>query len=223
MKKCMLMLVLAMLFLLSGCMTEDVQPTIPSEQIMMEYEYTEGVNQAYEHGSFSMLFPMGKVEEIGINGNVYQFAPSVSMKDRAEFIDWQEKLLELLPQTSGLTFAVLENYPCRSSSADMQAFYGLDSAGTWQQILTTIQLLEGDYTNYGYVYAKANNLASKLGWQQDVLNQETVLPLDKPELLNLVYPCFLEKYAVPEEIGAAKLLAVKLYGEMLEEGRSLGL
>lgn len=64
---------------------------------------------------------------------------------------------------------------------------------SWEQVLTTIQVCLGDYTNYGYIYSLSNHVARDLQWICDdaSIENEKVF-VDDPSLLNLVYPCFSE-------------------------------
>ena len=67
-------------------------------------------------------------------------------------------------------------------------------------MLVTLQALWGDYTDYGYVYAMANAIASQLGWETDPLVSAENDNMDacfrqNPEAITLLYPVFTECYA----------------------------
>lgn len=113
---------------------------------------------------------------------------------------------------SGISFRVLTDYSNWTDSENEIAYYGINSLRTWRQVLTTLQVAMGDYTNYGYLYALANYIAEECGWQQDVYPETTIDILkNDSSLLNLVYPCFAENYTDAEYIAVCKTVSRKIF------------
>lgn len=161
------------------------------------------------------FFMEGTAAQTVVGEHTYEFEGHISEKERDSFVNAQEKLCAYLEEqgvsTAGMTFRIFADYVNRTESEENCAYFGLDTKGTWRQALTTIQVVFGDYTNYGYLYALANETAGELKWEREkVTASETVTP----ELLNLVYPCFDEAYTSVEEIAACKALAVELLDGM---------
>lgn len=182
--------------------------------------YTEEYRRIIEPYGNSFILD-GNMFQTIVGAHTYEFESSISEEQRSAFVEKQEQLLGLLEEqnvsTEGLTFRVLENYTNRTESDSFVAYYGLETMKTWEQALTTIRLCMGDYTNYGYAYALANQIAGKLNWQQDSVTTGSVEIFSaNPSLLNLVYPCFDEIYTRREEIIVCKALAVELLGNVAD-------
>lgn len=178
------------------------------------YDYTE----VYQHVSEpygSGFFYQGIVNQVIVNNHTYEFDAAISEEERTTFVTEQEKLCKLLEKndlsTVGLTFRIFDSYPNRTESENGFAYYGLDTMKTWEQALTTIQACKGDYTNYGYLYALSNRVAEELKWScDDAIVENEIVFVNDSSFLNLVYPCFAEKYSERAEIDACKALAKKL-------------
>lgn len=179
-----------------------------------KYEYSEVYLRVSEPYGLEFLIS-GNVNQTVVGNHTYQFDTSISKEDRADFITGQEKLCELLDShgvsAAGLTFRILADYTNWTDSENNVAYFGLNTMSTWAQALTTVQVSLGDYTNYGYLYALANQIAAELGWQQETVDETSInkLALDS-SLLNLVYPCFDEAYTDAENIAVCKATAKKL-------------
>lgn len=200
-----LILALVIAFMCSGCSFLN-QPD--------SYEYTEIYQRLTEPYGASFI-QQGNVLQTIVGTHTYEFEDVISEKARTLFITAQEKLCKLLKEqgllTDGLTFRVLEDYPNRTESDNHLAYYGLRSMNTWEQVLTTVQVCLGDYTNYGYLYALSNHVAKELQWTCDNITVASIeVFANDPSLLNLVYPCFSEKYSDIQVINTCKDLAVKL-------------
>ena len=199
MKKVLLLLVC---LLLVGCAQQE-----PAELCEYEEVYLR-VSEPYG----STFVVNGNVLQCQINGHTYEFSKDVSPENRDTFINAQEKLCDYLGRqgihTDGLTFRVVEEYRNRTESAEALAWFDVSTAQTWEQALTTVQASCGDYTNYGWLYALANDIAGELGWTQDSVEDQGTPA--KGSLLNLVYPCFSGDYAAEEEIERCKVLAILL-------------
>lgn len=191
------LLILAVLLLCAGCADtpEETEPT---------YAYTEAYQRIQEPYASGYAF-QGNLMQTVANERTYEFDPDISQEERDGFVTGQEVLCAFLEEkgisTKGLTFRVLGDYTNWSDSESKVAYFGLASAGSWEQVLTTLQAALGDYTNYGYLYALADLTAGELGWEQEKVSGAGQLT---GSLLNLVYPCFDEAYTTREEIAACK-------------------
>lgn len=177
-------------------------------------EYTEvylRIPEPYS-GKFAVE---GNLLQATVGGHTYDFERTISDEERTTFVTNQEALCRILEEeglsTAGFTFYILADYPNRADSENSTGYYGLDAMTSWEQVLTTIQVCLGDYTNYGYLYALSNRVAADLQWAcDDAAAEHTQVFVDDPSLLNLVYPCFSEKYSDVDSIAACRALAVAL-------------
>lgn len=179
------------------------------------YKYTEEYARISE--PYGSDFPVnGNLAQTVVEGRTYLFDPDITESDRNKFIKAQERLCNYLMAnstiTSGMTFYVLPEYPCRADSAENAVWFGLDAWKTEEQITATLLGAMGDYTNYGYVTALSHHIAEELNWQTEnvAAELETAIFQETPALLNLVYPCFTERYASPEQVAACRMLAITL-------------
>ena len=207
MKKALLICVLVLAALLfCACGNDAAKEELPV------YEYTDVYVRFMEPCASGYLMQKN-VPQTEAGGHLYRFEPSIPEERRSEFIGEQEKLCALLDRngisTDGLCFFVLEDYPNRTECNNGTAYFGLGNAKSWEQVLTTVQLALGDYTNYGYLYALSDRLAEELSWRRDEI-AETDAELSDDSLLNLVYPCFDENYTAQEDIAVCKSLSVEL-------------
>lgn len=203
--------VLSIAFLCSGCSFLDLHDF---ETLQSTYEYTEVYRRISEPYGSGFTF-QGNLLQAIVGDHTYEFESTISHEERSAFVTEQEKLCELLEgqgiSTAGLTFRVLADYPNRTESENRVAYYGLDSMKSWEQVLTTIQVCLGDYTNYGYIYSLSNRIAIDLQWIcDDAAAENEKVFVDDSSLLNLVYPCFSENYCDIDSVGACKALAVEL-------------
>lgn len=180
-------------------------------------EYSPNTILLHECNDFSFLLQKGEMTAEG--NNAYVFEPGISEGDRERFIACQEQLLGELNAQENYRFFLSETYVDRADPANTAAFYVASSVHTWKQVLTTLQLLEGDDLLYGYAYAHANAVAARLGWESDTFEEVTEEEVEKllaedPGRLNLVYPCFIEPYSDARQIDLAKTLAAALYQEI---------
>lgn len=189
----------------SQCGFIEPQPT---------YEYTEVYCRLSEPYSASFAYA-GNMLQVTVEDHTYEFDGTIAEEECSAFVTAQEKLCDLLEgqgiSTAGLTFYILRDYPNRTDSENQTAYFGLECTKSWEQVCTTIQICLGDYTNYGYLYSLSNRVATDLQWVCDDAPQENEQVFaDDPSLLNLVYPCFSEKYSDADAIDACKALAVEL-------------
>lgn len=160
----------------------------------------------------------GELDGVEVDGTRYFFDPAIDEKQRADFIKYQKKLLKKLADagedTSELLIYVLCDVESRSLGGSRTAYLDVSLCKTRDQILYTLQAIRGEYSNYGYLFARSHKLATALGWEKN-----DTLPLDEqafvknPLLLNLTFPCFSEQYASESEIDACRALSVKLLSE----------
>ena len=219
-----LLICFLLLAMLAGCtkapaVTQEsstqptVQPTIPQE-----HEFTE-VYQRYQAPCSAGFVLRGNVLQTTVGENTYEFDASLSEETCKTFIEAQELLCAHLKAfgipISGITFRILPEYSNRSESENAIAYIASSTVTTWQQVLTTLQAVLGDFVNYGYVYALSEHVCTALGWQAD---KATELEPDRfsrqPSLLNLVYPCFAEDYTKKRDIDSCKALSLTILDQM---------
>ncbi|MGN0629639.1 MAG: hypothetical protein ACI4IW_08445 [Oscillospiraceae bacterium] len=199
---------LALALLLCGCGAEKAA-----------YEYTAGYTVDTEPCGDSRIFPT-HYEETAAGENIYQFSPEISLEERADFIEKEEALLEKWASLcedvpGGFTFRVLPGYFSRSDSESRTAYFGINEAGTYKQAIATVLTIFGDFTNYGYCYALANDLSAQLGWEtEETAELDMEVFAAEPALFNLSYPCFTELCSTEEEIAAAKALSIEIYSSL---------
>ncbi len=156
-----------------------------------------------------------------INGNLavtedennnYYFDNNIPENLRATYINNQKKIFSVLTENGveveQSNIYVLSGIQDRSVKSDNSMYIDVSSSGNISQINATLQLVLGEYTNYGYIYSLSNYIAEKFNWNVDksaTLN-ESVFHENK-NLLNLVYPCYSNKYANQEQISACQALA----------------
>lgn len=217
-----LALLLAVL-LLSACSGGDAQqaeteaPEETPEPLTVVFEKKYGSGLLMEPMSGKVLF-VGEYASASVNGRTYDFERIIAEDERLALIGAEEELLRLLACEEPLTVRVLTDYPCFSDSEAQTVYLGADACRSWRQILATLSAIEGDYVNYGYLYAKADRLAAALGWTRDdqAKADDSLFAVDRA-LLNLNYLCFDETYTHPRRIAACKALALSLGGETEEE------
>lgn len=184
--------------------TAETEPALTFEEVSLK---------SYEVYSYSYIFS-GTVYQTELDGNLYQFSSDISDIGRASFIASQQSILSLIPQISGVSFRVLYDYPNRCDSEAAAGYFDIMKLNTWEQVLTTLQLCYGQSVNYGYVYAMANDIAARLGWETDGSSAAPEVFREQPEMLNLVYPCFMDMFCDEVQISAAKALSIELYSRM---------
>jgi len=208
-------LMAAAMVLCVGC-TQAPEPEVLEQTV--EYVYTEDFTRIMETYGSSYIIN-GKTMHAQVGGHTYVFPASFSEEERSGFIDAQETLCALLEEhgmkTGGLTFYAAADYPNRAESESAAAFFDISRTGSWEQALTTLQTVLGDYTNYGYLYALADSIASGLDWTRDEVSPEMATGFKyRAELLNLVYPCFDDFYTSKNNIERCKALALELIAGM---------
>lgn len=183
-------------------------PAETPERQPLVFEKKYGSGLLMEPMSGRMLFS-GEYASADVDGRRYDFERTIPEEERRELVWAEEELLRLLACAEPLTVRTLADYPCFSDSAARTVYLGADASRSWRQILATLSALEGDYSNYGYLYAKADRLARELNWERDdrVREDESVFTHD-PALLELSWPCFDETYTAGRRIAACKALAL---------------
>jgi|GEM_PF-4720415 hypothetical protein len=206
----------------------DETDIIKSDEPKIKYLYSQPqYPQIIEPLANSLLLPSGCIE-LTLDDDIFYFAPDISDADKDNFIDNQLELQNYLKQInidiSKINLYVLDDYTNRTESEEGKAFYGINTSGTYNQILTTLQLIYGDYTNYGFLFAAANHIAGELSWTQDdkIEYDPSLIQFlrDNPEYLSLAYPCFNEVYSTPEAIHYSKMLALLLYENVNEQSET---
>jgi len=160
----------------------------------------------------------GQALYTSVSTRAYCFDKSIDRDLCVKFVNSQEILCSLLEQNgidiNYLRFFVLSENINRAYSEQNYAYYGIDSVTSWQQILTTLQLIMGETTNYGYLYALADKIAADYTWTRDQFDEpEISFTEDNIHLLNLVYPCFTGLYSTKQEIDLCKQTAIELLAD----------
>ncbi len=153
------------------------------------------------------------------NGNVYHFDNDIPEDKRSDFIRNQNAIFRLLKEEMvdhcNIELYVLEGITSRAQKDEGTVYLDVSLNGNTEQILLTLQAIVGEYTNFGYLFALSDHIASKLGWQKNKFDSaDPSVFQNKPILLNLVYPCFSESYVTNEEIAMCRSLAVQLLNKM---------
>ena len=189
---------------------------IEKEEVLETHQYYENTFMTYELNNYSYILPNAEMCED--NGNIYIFEACIPITEREKFIDTQNIIIEALRIEGKYNFFLSDSYLDRSDSSNKTAYFLNSSVCTWNQILTMIQLFEGDTVNYGYAYGKANYMAILLGWKEDHFVQisreaQIMFLKEDPGRLNLVYPCFIEPYSTYDQINLAKTLSISFFGD----------
>ncbi len=152
------------------------------------------------------------------DGEFYCFTDDKSVADN--FINVQRTLVTHL-RNRGIEIGEMEFYGTDygysfSESSKNGVYVALSDMRTWQQVLVTLQTVWGDYTDYGYIYAMSNAIADELGWQTDSVptfeqNTADLFFAENPNVINLLYPTFTDKFASEETINNSKALAIHLF------------
>ena len=137
------------------------------------------------------------------------------------FINTQQTLLNFL-RKRGVNIKELKTYGtdyeyCFSESGS--AYISLQSVGSWQHIIVTLQALWGDYTDYGYVYAVSNSIAEELGWQTDFVPNIDKNALDNffaknQAAIDLLYPTFTTDFSSEDTVNSCKALSRLLFSKI---------
>lgn len=227
-------MVLFMFLIMVGCTTpSDTTPPTATEAPAPTGTPTPEPNKTlvreqyeYKHREKVCFFPSftnenEKAEILSVSTEDGSFICMTTDESQADsFINAQRTLLHFL-QDNGVALRELNYIAINfddnfSESAKDKAYIALSSTETWRQVLVTLQALWGDFTDYGYVYAMANAIASQLGWETDALEKAEDSAMDvffceNTEALNLLYPAFTELYATEETIRYSKLLSLSLF------------
>jgi hypothetical protein len=199
-------LLVLILSLLAGCGREEVK-----------YEYTEEYVDILMIGGNSKLISQN-MQVTTVGENKFYFERWISEEDRADYIKSQMEIFDLLAkngiEAEGLKIYVLPdivNYVMKPADS---MFIIPESGGTVDQIRLTLQLIFGEYTNYGYVYSLSEHMAGQLRRRGDAeFSLDESVFKEKPELLNLVYPCFSSEYYAESDIESCKALSRKILGK----------
>ena len=216
---CLIYMVLFVLLVMVGCTSPmDKSFPIPVTPVLEQYEYNQREKVCFFP---SFTNENEKAEILSVSTEDGFFVCMTTDKAQADsFINAQRTLLHFL-QDNGVALREL-NYVATnfddnfSESAKNTAYIALSSTQTWQQVLVTLQAIWGDYTDYGYVYAMANTIATHLGWETEAVETAEQSAMDtffceNPQALNLLYPAFTARYAAEETIRYSKSLSLDLF------------
>ncbi len=232
-------MVFFMLFVMAGCATQNdasaptatttpketlapTPTTVPTPEPTMapvreQYEYKQREKVCYFP---SFTNENEKTEILSVTTEDGSFVCMTTDEVQADsFINAQRTLLHFLQENGvevrELNYVALNFDDNFSESEKDKAYIALSSTESWQQVLVTLQALWGDFTDYGYVYAMADTIASQLGWETAALEAAEDSAMDaffceNTEDLNLLYPSFTELYATEETMKYSKLLSLSL-------------
>ena len=227
-------MVLFMIFFMVGCTTPtttEAPPltTAPTVTLTPTPEPTkEPIREQYEYKQREKVcfFPSftnenEKSEILSVSTEDGYFVCMTTNETQADsFINAQRTLLRFL-RDNGVALRELNyvaiNFDDNFSESEKDtAYIALSATESWQQVLVTLHALWGDFTDYGYVYAMADAIASQLGWEADALEMAEHSAMDaffceNTQALNLLYPAFTELYATEETIRYSKLLSLDLF------------
>lgn len=207
---------LALTILLSACAAET--PLASVTPIEESYEYTTINGRVYVHPSVLTIRQRVVYLSSTFDDGAF-FCATTNTEDADKFINTQRTLLRFLrdsgAETPKLDYFAIDFDDRFSESDQKRAHMALSDAKSYQQVLITLQTLWGDYTDYGYLYAVSNAIATHLGWQTDTVEEVDQTALDtffaeNPEALNLLYPCFTATYASEETVRNCKALSKQL-------------
>lgn len=215
-------MVLFLLLVMAGCAAQiDTSSPVAVTPVLEQYEYKQREKVCFFP---SFTNENEKADILSVSTEDGSFICMTTEEAQADsFINAQRTLLHFL-QDNGVTLRELnfvainfdDNF---SENAKNTAYIALSSTETWQQVLATLQALWGDFTDYGYVYAMANAIASHLGWETDAPEKVDDSAMDaffceNTVALNLLYPAFTELYATEETIRYSKLLSLSLFEQV---------
>lgn len=217
-KKVSIFVVFHILVTLAGCAlgtSTDTSTTLPP--IAESYEYATQTGWYFQPSVYDPWIEASALTTTTEDGTF--FCMTENSEQANDFIVAQRTLLCFLRE-NGVQIGNLEYYATNyddsfSRSSERQAYISLSSIHTQQQVLVTLQSLWGDYTEFGYVWAVSNAIATELGWETD-----SVDVVQKPDMdaffrenavaVNLLYPTFSTAYASAEAVTFSKVLAASL-------------
>ena len=155
-----------------------------------------------------------------VNGHTYYFDDAIADEQRDEAISLNEKLIQKYldgcsewSSNAGIYF--LPEAGDWVSDENHSAYINVDSIGTYKHIISMLKLRYGEYTNYGYLYALADQISHKLKWVSDEAHELDIAVIRKnPNLMNLGYIYFDGKYATQEEVDACNALSVRILNDV---------
>ena len=172
----LLFVTLFMLLGISGCTTiNDTNSLIVNTPIQEHYEFKQREKICF-FPSFTNENEKAQILSVStVEGTFVCMTTEESQAD--SFINAQRTLLHFLQDNGvelrNLNYVAINFDDNFSESEKNTAYIALSSTKTWKQVFVTLQTLWGDFTDYGYVYAMSNAIASHLGWEtDDLLNVE---------------------------------------------------
>ena len=221
MRKKILLLFLTLVLLLCGCDKEETvptvtQPTMPGPtQPAVEFSV---VKEIFFVPSMVVNYAEREVYKADSSyGAMYVFSAFVDEAER--FVSLQTVLLDYLHSfgiiSSDKSYIATDYDGSFSIGSRKEVYISLNDMGTWRQVLSTLQGMWGDYTDYGYLYAVSNGICAELGWLTDDISPVSMETLDdffqrNSYCLALLYPSFTERYASTETVACCKTLSNQL-------------
>lgn len=205
--------ILLIFLLFGGC--------VPSTPVP-EYKYEENIYIRLFEPYSDVMTSTSSAFSMEIDNVSFVFWDDISEKERNDFATKQSEIFDYLSKKEvkipDMTLYIMRDIQNRSESDNLIAFYDISSSGTYNQVLTTLQTIYGDYINYGYLYALSNYIALELSWGSEnvKVTDETLVQFfkDNNPYLSLTYPCFTEKYSDTGAIQYSKALSKLLLSQM---------
>ncbi len=221
----LLLTLLLSFFLLCACNnTSDIS----FEEPPATYEFTTKQTYMWEPGFLTLSISSTQmVNVLYCNNESMQFFINNDNENQANSIVYNElrliNYLKYLFQNENIPFPnkiyVDDSSSCVSGSAASKLLLNFNSIGKYSQVLATLQVIYGDYFNYGYLYGLSNYIANELGWETDVIetieNDKLVdFFSSNVNALDLTYPVFTEKYSSNESVKYCKALSTLLFNRI---------
>ena len=168
MRKKILLLFLMLVLLLCGCDSGETvptvtQPTMPGPtQPAVEFSV---VKEIFFVPSMVVNYAEREVYKADSSyGTMYVFSAFVDEAER--FVSLQTVLLDYLHSfgiiSSDKSYIATDYDGSFSIGSRKEVYISLNDMGTWRHVLSTLQGMWGDYTDYGYLYAVSNGICAEL-------------------------------------------------------------
>ena len=183
-----------------------------------QYEYAEK-KAVFDEPDFQINEASTTALSLTKDGQNFLFSKN-NAKQADKFVNAQLKLAHYLGgygiSLEDITYYVSDYQQNFSLSDKESAYISENSIESYKQVLTTLQALWGDYVNYGYLYAVANEIAEELKWETEDVEVEDLDEYfaQNSYAANLTYLCFSPVYSTAEQIYYCKALSKKLFNEM---------
>jgi hypothetical protein len=201
------------LLLLSAVLLSCKQYDNKPQEELIKYEYAE------EHARINNLCGSNwlvneSLAVVSVDNNFYRFDKDIKEEERAAFIAAQTEINSFLKNRgiviNGFDFYILNNIESRAVKEENCFYIDFNDFNGTEHIKLTLQVHFGEYTNFGYIFALSEHISQELGWSVSQTEKKDVdieVFKQSPELLNLSYPVFTEKYSSIAQLNAVRSLS----------------